>query len=211
MMLRLAAIALVLLLAGFLALAPTAQAQDDPYGDGLTRGELGEWFRENSPGETELLTAILGWIDPCKEDGCWLTRGKVFLAMSQVDDDDAGAESSIGKFHSTDTPSGSHVTGETLQGWINEWRAFHRAEHAAALAALPPAALPTPEPTPPPVPTPWWEETTPAPHSVETFEVQPWWCDGNRCYFTPRAAGHVPRYERRLHRVRAVNPGGPDA
>ncbi len=70
MMLRLAAIALVLLLAGFLALAPTAQAQDDPYGDGLTRGELGEWFRENSPGETELRTAILGWIDPCKEDGC---------------------------------------------------------------------------------------------------------------------------------------------
>ena len=186
MMLRLAAIALVLLLAGFLALAPTAQAQDDPYGDGLTRGELGEWFRENSPGETELRIAILGWIDPCKEDGCWLTRGKVFLAMSQVDDwDDAGAESSIGKFHSTDTPSGSHVTGETLQGWINEWRAFHRAEHAAALAALPPAAPPTPEPTPPPVPTPWWEETTPAPHSVETFEVQPWWCDGNRCYFIP--------------------------
>ena len=146
MMLRLAAIALVLLLAGFLALAPTAQGQDDPYGDGLTRGELGEWFRENSPGETELRTAILGWIDPCKEDGCWLTRGKVFLAMSQVDDDDAGAESSIGKFHSTDTPSGSHVTGETLQGWINEWRAFHKAEHAAALAALPPAAPPTPEP-----------------------------------------------------------------
>ena len=47
---------------------------------------FGEWFRENSPGETELRTAILGWIDPCKEDGCWLTRGKVFLAMSQVDD-----------------------------------------------------------------------------------------------------------------------------
>ena len=116
-----------------LAIVPIAQAQDDPYGDGLTRGELSEWFRDNAPGETRLRNAILDWIDPCKDDDCWLTRGKVFLAMSQVDDDDdAGAEAAVGRFHSTETPSGSHVTGETLEGWIDAWLAF-RAEQAAAI------------------------------------------------------------------------------
>ena len=177
------ALALVLLLVGSLALASIAQAEDDPYGPGLTRGELDEWFRDNFPLETELRDAILDWVAPCPGDDCWINQGKVFLAMSQVDDDDAGAEAVMGRVF-FESRNGHHVTSGQLKGWIDGWLAFHAAEQAAILAALP-TPSPTPEPTPPPVPTPWWEETTPAPHIVETFEVQPWWCDGNRCGFTP--------------------------
>ena len=169
------ALTLVLLLVGSLALTSIAQAEDDPYGPGLTRGELDEWFRDNFPRETELRDAILDWVAPCPGDDCWINQGKVFLAMSQVDDDDAGAEAVMGRVF-FESRNGHHVTSGQLKGWIDGWLAFHAAEQAAILAALPPS--PTPEPTPPPVPTPWWEDTTPAPHIVETFEVQPWECDG---------------------------------
>ena len=167
------ALALVLLLVGSLALASIAQAEDDPYGPGLTRGELDEWFRDNFPRETELRDAILDWVAPCPGDDCWINHGKVFLAMNEVDGDDASAEAVMGRVF-FESRNGHHVTSGQLEGWIDGWLAFHAAEQAAILAALPtPTPSPTPEPTPGPDPTPW---PTPVQTGV-TFESQPWECD----------------------------------
>ena len=167
--------ALVLMIS--FAIAPTMQAGDgttNHYGDGLHRGDIDEWFRVHAPGETRLRSAVLEWIDPCKADNCWLTRGKVFLAMSQVDDDDVGAEQAIGPFHSTETPSGSHVTSEELKGWIGDWLAFHVEQ--AIIAQPPPIPELEPEPVPEPVPTPWWEEPEPILTIVETLQSQQLMC-----------------------------------
>ena len=174
MITRLTALALVLLLVGSFALASIAQAEDDPYGPGLTRGELDEWFRDNFPRETELRDAILGWVDPCSGDDCWINHGKVFLAMNEVDGgDDAGAEAVMGRVF-FESRNGHHVTGEQLAGWIDGWLAFHAVEQAAILAAVPtPTPPPTPEPTPRPDPTPWPEPV----QTGETFESHPWECD----------------------------------
>ncbi len=74
--------ALVGALLSILVIVPItqAQAQDYPYGDGLKFGDLREWFREHFPGETELRNAIFR-VGPCTTDDCWLTQGKVVLAM----------------------------------------------------------------------------------------------------------------------------------
>ena len=96
----------------FLVVVPMAQAQaqDYPYGDGLKFGDLREWFREHFPGETHLRnamfrvgpcltpSAIARCVLPVPTDDCWLTQGKVLLAMESVGDDDgAGAQVAMGK------------------------------------------------------------------------------------------------------------------
>ena len=113
-----------------LAIVPIAQAQDDPYGDGLTCGDLRGWFREHFPRETELRDAILDRIEPCAVDD-WLNHGMVFLAMNEVDGDDAGALAAMGKVF-FESRNGHHVTSGQMDGWINAWLAF-RAEQAAVI------------------------------------------------------------------------------
>ena len=156
-----------------LAVVPIAQAQDDPYGDGLTCGDLRGWFREHFPRETELRDAILDRIEPCAVDD-WLNHGMVFLAMSEVDGDDAGALAAMGKVF-FESRNGHHVTSGQMDGWIDAWLAFHDEQAEAVLAALPtPTPSPTPEPTPRPEPTPWPEPT----RTGETFQSQPVICVG---------------------------------
>ena len=172
----------MLLLVGSFALASIAQAEDDPYGPGLTRGDLDGWFRENFPREIELRNAILDVVAPCPGDDCWINVGKVFLAMSAIDDDDASAEAVMGRVF-FESRNGHHVTSEQLEGWIDGWMAFHAAAaQAAIIDALPtptppPTSTPTPEPTPSPTP-----EPTPV-QTGETFEMQPWKCDLGVCHY----------------------------
>ena len=124
-------LAVVLLsIVAVLAIVPIAQAQDDPYGDGLTCGDLRGWFREHFPRETELRDAILDRIEPCAVDD-WLNHGMVFLAMNEVDGDDAGALAAMGKVF-FESRNGHHVTSGQMDGWINAWLAF-RAEQAAVI------------------------------------------------------------------------------
>ena len=113
-----------------LAIVPIAQAQDDPYGDGLTCGDLRGWFREHFPRETELRDAILDRIEPCAVDD-WLNHGMVFLAMNEVDGDDAGALAAMGKVF-FESRNGHHVTSGQMKGWIDAWLAFHD-EQAAVI------------------------------------------------------------------------------
>ena len=109
-----------------------AQAQDYPYGDGLKFGDLREWFREHFPGETQLRNAMFR-VGPCTTDDCWLTQGKVLLAMESVDDDGAGAEVAMGRVF-FESRSGWHVTSEQLKGWIDNWLSWH-VEQAGAVEA----------------------------------------------------------------------------
>ena len=105
-----------------LAIVSIAQAED---GGDLIHGDLSEWFDEHFPRQTGLRNAIWDLCGPSRNDACLLNRGHVFLGMQTVDDDDAGAEAAIGKFTSTENPSGSHVTRGQLKGWIDAWLAFH--------------------------------------------------------------------------------------
>ena len=112
---------------------PQAQAQDYPYGDGLKFGDLREWFGEHFPGETELRNAIFR-VGSCTTDDCWLTHGKVLLAMERVDDDGAGAQVAMGRVF-FESRSGWHVTSEQLKGWIDDWLAWHVEQVDEAAAA----------------------------------------------------------------------------
>ena len=127
--------ALVGALLSILVVVPMAQAQaqDYPYGDGLKFGDLREWFREHFPGETHLRNAMFR-VGPCTTDDCWLTQGKVLLAMESVDDDGAGAQVAMGKVF-FESRSGWHVTSEQLKGWIDDWLAWHVEQVDEAAAA----------------------------------------------------------------------------
>ena len=111
---RRALVGVLLSILAVLAVVPIAQAQDDPYGDGLTCGDLRGWFREHFPRETELRDAILDRIEPCAVDD-WLNHGMVFLAMSEVDGDDAGALAAMGKVF-FESRNGHHVTSGQMDG-----------------------------------------------------------------------------------------------